>query len=173
MLLRTNLSEDETFSFNWRLYRVCNALAFPDCYFWSQRRSSSTTVDKWSLLVHWTSMIDLSWRLSWNFELVSFISLEQSDYNRVYNSMVDMWAFGCTFYEILHVAAMFSGPLLIVARKTENHELRAFTAECPKEFKNAIMQCFEVDPNSRPDAFEFMETVESIRFNLKRSKNQR
>ena len=92
----------------------------------------------------------------------------------MYNSMIDMWAFGCTFYEVIHVSAMFSGPnLFIVAKKIENHDLRPFTADCPKEFKNAIMQCFEVDPNNRPDAFEFMEAVEDIRFKMQREENQR
>ena len=90
-----------------------------------------------------------------------------------YNSKVDVWAFGCTFYEVLHIAPMFSGPnFFIILKKIENHELRAFTAECPKEFKDAIMQCFEVDPHNRPDAFELMKTIDGIRLNLKRSKNQ-
>ena len=86
--------------------------------------------------------------------------------------MIDMWAFGCTFYEVLHIAPMFSGRnSYLVLKKIENHELREFTAECPKEFKDAIMQCFEFDPNNRPDAYEFMEIVENIRFNLQRAKN--
>ena len=62
--------------------------------------------------------------------------------------------------------------MFVVLKKIENHELRAFTAECPKEFKDAIMQCFEVEPNNRPDAFELMEAIDDIRFNLKGSKIQ-
>ena len=92
----------------------------------------------------------------------------------MYNSMIDMWAFGCTFYEVIHVSSMFSGAnWFIIAKKIENHELRPFTADCPKEFKNAIMKCFEVDPNNRPDAFEFMEAVEDVRFEMQRLKYQR
>ena len=74
-----------------------------------------------------------------------------------------MWAFGCTFYEVFHVSAMFSGPFLVLQTKIMKNQLRKFEADCPEEYKNAIMQCFEADPKKRPDALQFLEVVENIR----------
>ena len=80
--------------------------------------------------------------------------------------MVDIWAFGCTFYEVLHIKPMFPGPEYRLAKKIENLELQDFEAECPKEFKSIIMQCFEADPGNRPSALEFVEAADDIRFKL-------
>ena len=82
--------------------------------------------------------------------------------------MVDMWAFGCTFYEVLHIKPMFTGTMFQLINKIGNVELQSFEAECPKEFKDIIMQCFEAKPGNRPSALELIETVENVRFNLQR-----
>ena len=84
-----------------------------------------------------------------------------------------MWAFGCTTYETLHIKPMFSGSVFQLINKIGNVELSAFVAECPVEFKRAIMQCFEVNPDNRPDALEFLEVVEALKFSMQRSSQQR
>ena len=80
-----------------------------------------------------------------------------------------MWAFGCTFYEVAHIKPMFSGAYFPLMRKIVNNELSKFEADYPEDFKKAIMQCFKANPVDRPDALEFIETVESVKFNMQRS----
>ena len=83
--------------------------------------------------------------------------------------MVDMWAFGCTFYEVLHIKPMFSGSLMILFNKIGNILLSPFEVDCPEDFRNAIMKCFEPRPADRPDALEFMETVERVKYEMQQS----
>ena len=83
--------------------------------------------------------------------------------------MVDMWAFGCTFYEVLHIKPMFSGPYLRLMTKIASGQLSPFEAECPAEFKDAILQCFEANPTNRPDPLSFIQTVETVKFELEKS----
>ena len=87
--------------------------------------------------------------------------------------MVDMWAFGCTFYEVLHIRPMFSGSLMILFNKIGNIQLSPFEVECPEDFKKAILQCFEARPDNRPNALEFMEVVERVKFEMQQSTSQR
>ena len=91
-----------------------------------------------------------------------------SDKSLIYNAMVDMWALGCTFYEVLHIKPMFSGPVFKLINLIGNGELQAFEADCPSEFKNIIMQCFEAVPENRPTALKFIETADDVRFNMQR-----
>ena len=83
--------------------------------------------------------------------------------------MIDMWAFGCTFYEVAHIKPMFSGAYFPLMRKIVNNELSKFEADCPEDFKKALMRCFEANPANRPDALEFIEAVESVKFNMQPS----
>ena len=80
-----------------------------------------------------------------------------------------MWAFGCTFYEVLHIKPMFSGSFVTLMNRIANVELSKFEAICPEGFKTAILQCFEARPADRPDALEFIETVDLVKFNIERS----
>ena len=79
-----------------------------------------------------------------------------------------MWAFGCTFYEVLHLEPMFSGSFLTLINRIANGELSEFEADCPEDFKEVIMQCFEARPDNRPDAVEFIEVVENVKFEMER-----
>ena len=83
--------------------------------------------------------------------------------------MVDMWAFGCTFYEVLHIKPMFSGSQFIVINRIANADVSEFEVDCPENFRKAIMQCFEARPANRPDALEFIETVEGVKFQIELS----
>ena len=83
--------------------------------------------------------------------------------------MVDVWAFGCTFYEVLHVKPMFSGPFLTVINKIASVKLSPFEADCPADFEKAIMQCFEAKPENRPDPLSFIEIVEKVKFEMLQS----
>ena len=80
--------------------------------------------------------------------------------------MVDMWAFGCTFYEVLHIKPMFTGPFLKVMMKIASGQLSPFEAECPADFKKAILQCFEAKPTNRPDPLTFIEMVEKVKYEM-------
>ena len=80
-----------------------------------------------------------------------------------------MWAFGCTCYEVLHLKPMFSGSFFTLMSSIANGELSDFEADCPEDFKEAIMQCFEASPEDRPEALEFIETVENVKFEMQRS----
>ena len=80
-----------------------------------------------------------------------------------------MWAFGCTFFEVLHIKPMFSGSQFILINRIANVELSKFEVDCPEDFKEAIMQCFDARPDNRPDALEFMEIVEKVKFEMQRS----
>ena len=91
-----------------------------------------------------------------------------SEKSIIYNATIDMWAYGCTFYEVLHIEPMFSGAVFQLIRKIGNVELREFSAQCPKEFKDIIMKCFEARPANRPDALDLLEVVEEVRFEIKR-----
>ena len=91
-----------------------------------------------------------------------------SEKSIIYNATIDMWAYGCTFYEVLHIEPMFSGPMFKLIQIIGNVELREFTAACPREFKNIIMKCFEARPANRPDALDLLEVVEEVRFEMKR-----
>ena len=64
---------------------------------------------------------------------------------------------------------MVSGSFLTLMMRIANGELSKFYADCPEGFKLAIMQCFEMKPDNRPDALEFIEVVESVKFELQRS----
>ena len=80
-----------------------------------------------------------------------------------------MWAFGCTFYEVLHIKPMFSGSLMIFMNKIGNVQLSPFEVDCPEDFKKAILQCFEARPDDRPDALQFMEAAERVKFEIQQS----
>ena len=80
--------------------------------------------------------------------------------------MVDMWAKGCTWFEILHLKSMFSGSIVDLIDDIRGIQLQKFEVECPVDFKNAIMRCFEENPANRPDALEFLEVAENVRLNL-------
>ena len=84
-----------------------------------------------------------------------------------------MWEFGCTIYEVLHLKPMFSGSFLNLMTTIANVDLSKFDAECPDGFKEAIMQCFEARPGNRPEAYEFIETVESVKLEMNRSSTYR
>ena len=86
-----------------------------------------------------------------------------------YNEMVDMWAFGCTFYEVMHLKPMFSGQFLTLVNDIADIRLSEFEANCPENFKNSIMQCFDARPDNRPDALQFMEAAEGVKFKLQQS----
>ena len=64
---------------------------------------------------------------------------------------------------------MFSGSFLTLINRIANGELSEFEADCPEDLKKAIMQCFEASPDNRPDALEFIEAVENVKFEIQRS----
>ena len=84
--------------------------------------------------------------------------------------MVDMWAFGCTFYEVSHLKPMFSGSFLVVINNIANVELSPFDADFPENFKQAIMQCFEKRPDDRLNVLDFIDIVENIKYSLGKNK---
>ena len=57
---------------------------------------------------------------------------------------------------------MFPGSTIQTGARIVNGELLAFEADCPQEFKQAIMKCFAANPESRPRALEILEIVETI-----------
>ena len=92
----------------------------------------------------------------------------------IYNAKIDIWAFGCTFYEVVHIKPMFHGSMFQLVSRISNVKLNKFEAECPEDFQKAIMQCFETDPADRPDALDLLENIETVRFHMKRkSSNKR
>ena len=80
-----------------------------------------------------------------------------------------MWAFGCTCYEVLNLKPMFSGSQFILTNRIANVQLSPFEVECPDAFREAILQCLEAKPSDRPDALQFLEAVEKVKFLLQRS----
>ena len=78
-----------------------------------------------------------------------------------------MWAYGCTFYEVLHIKPMFHGSVFQLIQKIGNIELREFEAECPADFKKVLMQCLEANPADRPDALDLLEVVDNVRLEIK------
>ena len=64
---------------------------------------------------------------------------------------------------------MFTGSFLTLINRIANCELAKFEADCPQEFKEAIMQCFEPKADNRPDAAEFIEIAKKVKFELQRS----
>ena len=68
---------------------------------------------------------------------------------------------------------MFTGSFLTLINRIANCELAKFEADCPQEFKTAITQCFEPKADNRPDAHEFIEAVENVKFELQRSSTSR
>ena len=80
-----------------------------------------------------------------------------------------MWAFGCTFYEVLHIKPMFDGPFFDLMMKIASVQLSPFDADCPADLKEAILQCFEANPTNRPDPLSFIQTVETVKFELEKS----
>ena len=58
--------------------------------------------------------------------------------------------------------------MFTLIQKIGNVELQDFKADCPKEFKRIIMQCFEANPGNRPSALEFLEAADDIRFKMQR-----
>ena len=53
--------------------------------------------------------------------------------------------------------------------KIASVQLSAFEADCPADFKRAILQCFEAKPTDRPDPLSFIETVETVKFEMQQS----
>ena len=84
-----------------------------------------------------------------------------------------MWAFGCIWFEVLHMKAMFSGSIIDLVDDIRGVRLQKFEAECSKDFKKAIMQCFKVNPAKRPAALDFLKIAENVRSKMRRSKTER
>ena len=84
-----------------------------------------------------------------------------------------MWALGCTFYEVVHIKPMFAGPFLTLINKIASVQLLPFEADCPEDFEKAIMQCFEANPDSRPDPLSFIEMVEKVKFEMQQTSTSR
>ena len=72
-----------------------------------------------------------------------------------YKQSVDIWAFGCVVFELLHFKRLFAG--------FSRQEREAFDENCPAELKQLVTDCTKLKPNERLTTSEVVTQITKIR----------
>ena len=81
-----------------------------------------------------------------------------------YKQSVDIWAFGCVVFELLHFKRLFAGANYpIQLSNVYNDKRRPFEDDCPDELKQLVIDCTKTEPKERLGVDEVVSRITQIR----------
>ena len=81
-----------------------------------------------------------------------------------YRKSVDIWAFGCVVFELLHFKRLFSGANYpIQLHNVCNDIRRPFEDDCPEELKQLVIDCTKTEPKERLTVNQVVDRITRIR----------
>ena len=80
-----------------------------------------------------------------------------------YKKSVDIWAFGCVVFELLHFKRLFTGAnYFIQANNVRNDKRQPFEDDCPDELKQLVIDCTKKEPKERLSVDEVVDRISKI-----------
>ena len=81
-----------------------------------------------------------------------------------YKKSVDIWAFGCVVFELLHFKRLFTGAnYFIQLNNVCNDKRQPFEDECPEEMKQLVIDCTKKEPKERLSVDEVVDRITQIK----------
>ena len=81
-----------------------------------------------------------------------------------YKKSVDIWAFGCVVFELLHFKRLFAGANYPIQLSNVCNDIRRpFEDDCPEELKQLVIDCTKKEPKERLSVNEVVDRITQIR----------
>ena len=81
-----------------------------------------------------------------------------------YKKSVDIWAYGCVVFELLHFKRLFPGEnRFIQFANVCNDKRQPFEDDCPDELKQLVIDCTKKGPKERLSVNEVVDRITQIR----------
>ena len=81
-----------------------------------------------------------------------------------YKKSVDIWAFGCVVFELLHFKRLFAGANYPIQLNNVCNDIRRpFEDDCPEELKQLVIDCTKKESKERPSVDEVVDRITQIR----------
>ena len=81
-----------------------------------------------------------------------------------YKKSVDIWAFGCVVFELLHFKRLFAGANYPIQLSNVCNDIRRpFEDDCPDELKQLVIDCTKTKPKERLGVDEVVSRITQIR----------
>ena len=81
-----------------------------------------------------------------------------------YKKSVDIWAFGCVVFELLHFKRLFAGVNYPIQLNNVCNDIRQpFEDDCPEELKQLVIDCTKTEPKERLTVNEVVERITQTR----------
>ena len=84
-----------------------------------------------------------------------------------YKKSVDIWAFGCVVFELLHFKRLFTGANYpIQLSNVCNDRRQPFEDDCPEELKQLVTDCTKKEPKERLSVDKVVNRITQIKDSL-------
>ena len=80
-----------------------------------------------------------------------------------YKKDIDIWAFGCIVYELLHMKRLFAGTGFVPQLNVCSDTREPFGDDCPEELKRLVNDCTKKSPKERLTISEVVSRITQIR----------
>ena len=81
-----------------------------------------------------------------------------------YKKSVDIWAFGCVVFELLHFKRLFTGANYPMQLSNVCNDIRRpFEDDCPEELKQLVIDCTKKEPKERLGVDEVVDRITQIK----------
>ena len=81
-----------------------------------------------------------------------------------YKKSVDIWAYGCVVFELLHFKRLFPGEnRFIQFANVCNDKRQPFEDDCPDELKQLVIDCTKKEPKERLSVNEVVDRITQIK----------
>ena len=81
-----------------------------------------------------------------------------------YKKSVDIWAFGCVVFELLHFKRLFAGANYPIQLSNVCNDIRRpFEDDCPDKLKQLVIDCTKKEPKERLSVAEVVDRITQIK----------
>ena len=81
-----------------------------------------------------------------------------------YKKSVDIWAFGCVVFELLHFKRLFAGANYPIQLKNVCDDIRRpFEDDCPDKLKQLVIDCTKKEPKERLSVDGVVDRITQIK----------